>query len=122
MNTPTGKTKSQGWEIGIRRTMPIGIDKAWELLMTSPGLDYWLGAGVEPPFKNGEKYTTEEHTVGEIRSFVEGSLIRLTWQPQDWCFRSTLQIRLLPAAKGTTISIHHEKLHSGDQREAMRLH
>ncbi len=39
MKTPTGKTKSQGWEIGVRRTLPIQIDMAWELLMTSPGLD-----------------------------------------------------------------------------------
>jgi uncharacterized protein YndB with AHSA1/START domain len=122
MNTPTGKTKGQGWEIGVRRTMPIEISTAWELLMTPPGLEYWLGTGVEPPFKKGAQYMTEEHTVGEIRSFAEGSLIRLTWQPQNWNFQSTLQIRLLPAAKGTTISIHHEKLQNTEQREAMRLH
>ncbi len=120
MNTPTGKTRSQGWEIGVRCTLPIGADAAWELLMTSPGLDCWLGSGVEPPFKKGKQYTTEEKTSGEIRSFTEGSLIRLTWQPHDWSFHSTLQIRVVPAVKGTTISIHHEKLQTAEQREAMR--
>lgn len=32
--TPVGKTKTQGWEFGIRRTFPITPEQAWELLMT----------------------------------------------------------------------------------------
>ena len=120
--TPVGKTKTQGWEIGVRRTFPVGTDKAWELLMTQPGLGYWLGHGVEPRFKKGDTYETKEKTTGDIRSFSEGSTIRLTWQPSKWDFASTLQIRVAPAKKGATISIHHEKLENGDQREAMRTH
>jgi uncharacterized protein YndB with AHSA1/START domain len=120
--TPVGKTKSQGWEIGVRRTFPVGTDKAWELLTTQPGLGYWLGRGVEPPFKKGYSYTTKEKTTGDIRSYSEGSLIRLTWQPSKWDFASTLQIQVAPAKKGATISIHHEKLENGEQREKMREH
>ena len=120
--TPTGKTKSQGWEIGVRRTFPIGAGRAWLLLTTQPGLGLWLGQGIESGFKKGLNYQTGAGTTGEIRSYAEGSLIRLTWQPRDWDFASTLQIRVLPAKTGTTISIHHERLQNGDQREAMRLH
>ena len=120
--TPVGKTKSQGWEIGVRRTFPIGAGQAWLLLTTQPGLGLWLGQGIESGFKKGLNYQTDEGTTGEIRSYTEGSLIRLTWQPRDWDFASTLQIRVLPAKTGTTISIHHERLQNGDQREAMRLH
>lgn len=119
--TPVGKTKTQGWEIGVRRTFPINVDEAWELLMTSPGLDYWLG-DVEINFKKGVRYETQDGTEGEIRSYTEGSLIRMTWQPPQWDFASTLQIRVIAAKKGATISIHHEKLEDGDQREKMRHH
>jgi uncharacterized protein YndB with AHSA1/START domain len=119
---PVGKTKGQGWEIGVRRTFPVGTDKAWEMLMTQPGLGYWLGHGVEPTFKKGDTYETKEKTTGDIRSYSEGNMIRLTWQPSKWDFASTLQIRVLPAKKGATISIHHEKLENGDQREQMRTH
>jgi uncharacterized protein YndB with AHSA1/START domain len=120
--TPVGKTKDQGWEIGVRRTFPITPQKAWKVLMAQPGLGCWLGHGITSSFKKGDTYQTDEGTVGEIRSYNEGMHIRLTWQPSDWAFFSTLQIRVTPAKTGTTISVHHERLENGDQREAMRLH
>lgn len=121
--TPVGKTKTQGWEIGVRRTFPVGSGKLWELLTTQPGLGYWLGQGIEVAgFKKGYAYKTKENTTGDIRSFEAGSLIRMTWQPADWDFNSTLQIRVIPAKKGTTLSIHHERLKNGKQREQMRTH
>ena len=119
---PVGKTKTQGWEIGVRRTFPIGTDKAWKLLMTQPGLGLWLGKGVEPGFKKGDSYETADGTGGEIRSYSEGSLIRMTWQPRGQPMPSTLQIRVMPAKTGATISIHHEKLENGETRKAMRDH
>lgn len=121
-NIPVGKTKTQGWEIGVRHTFPIGTDKAWQMLMTQPGLGYWLGHGVEPKFKTGDLYKTDEETVGQIRSYNHGSLIRMTWQPRDWDFFSTIQIRVIPAKTGATISFHHEKLQDGEQRQAMHEH
>jgi uncharacterized protein YndB with AHSA1/START domain len=120
--TPVGKTKTQGWELGVRRTLPIGTGRAWELLMTQPGLGHWLGHGVEPSFKKGDTFKTKEKTTGEIRSYEQGSLIRLRWQPSKWDFASTVQIRVTPAKRGATISFHHEKLENGDQREQMRTH
>lgn len=116
-----GKTKSQGWEIGVRRTFAISTHHAWELLTTQPGLGYWLGQGVSN-FQKGASYQTDAATTGEIRSYNEGSLIRLTWQPCDWNFSSTVQLRVLPAKKGATISIHHEKLDDGERRAKMQRH
>lgn len=121
--TTVGKTKGQGWEIGVRKTFPVGTGQLWEALTTQPGLGYWLGTGVEAAdFKKGDTYTTTEGTTGDIRSYEAGSLIRLTWQPIDLDAPSTLQIRVFPAKKGSTLSIHHEKLQDGEQREAMRQH
>lgn len=121
-HTPVGKTKGQGWEIGVRRTLPISPEKAWELLVTQPGMGYWLGHGVKLDFKKGETYKTDEETTGEIRSYNEGSLIRMVWQPKDWNEPSTLQLRVNPAKSGATISFHHEKLENSEQREKMRAH
>ncbi len=119
---PVGKTKGQGWEIGVRQTFPVGTGRLWEVLTTQPGLGYWLGSGVAAEFRKGDTYKTAEGATGDIRSFEAGSLIRLTWQPKDWDFASTLQIRIIAAKKGSTLSIHHEKLQNAEQREAMRLH
>jgi len=121
-STPVGKTKGQGWEIGVRKTFPVGARELWEALTTQPGLGYWLGTCVDTDFHKGDTYKTTEGTTGDIRSFEVGSLIRMTWQPPDSEAKSTLQIRVLAAKKGSTLSIHHEKLHDADQREAMRLH
>ncbi len=119
---PVGKTKGQGWEIGVRKSFPVGTGQLWDALTTQPGLGYWLGTGMNADFKKGDAYKTAEGTTGDIRSFEAGSLIRLTWQPKDWDFVSTLQIRVISAKKGSTLSIHHEKLQDGHQREAMRQH
>ncbi|MBI5931723.1 MAG: SRPBCC domain-containing protein [Chloroflexi bacterium] len=122
MMMPIGKTKGQGWEIGVRRTLPIGTNVAWELLMTQPGLGLWLGNGVTPDFKKGDTFKTAENTKGEIRGYDEGRMIRMRWQPEGWDFATTLQIRVLPAKRGATISFHHEKLANGEQREQMQRH
>ncbi|MDX1995493.1 MAG: SRPBCC domain-containing protein [bacterium] len=118
--TPVGKTRSQGWETGVRRTFPLRPARAWALLTRQPGLGYWLGTGVEFPLQKGDTFTTVEGTKGEIRSYSQGELIRMRWQPPEWDFESTLQIRVLPAKTGATISFHHELLQNADQREAMR--
>ena len=117
---PVGLTQDQGWQIGVRRTFAISTHHVRHLLTTQPGLGYWLGTGVEPPFRKGMTYATAEGTTGDIRSYSEGSLIRLRWQPPGWAFETTLQIRVQPAKTGATISFHHERLESADQREQMR--
>ena len=118
-STPVGKTETQGWEIGVRRTLPVSAEKAWKLLTTQPGLGYWLGTGVDAHFEKGDSFTTAEGTSGEIRSYNEGNLIRMRWQPPEWDFESTLQIRVMPAKTGATITFHHERMRNGEQRAAM---
>lgn len=119
---PIGKTRTQGWEIGVRRTFPINPQIAWNLLMTQPGLGFWLGHPVDPHFAKGATITTAEGLTGEIRGYTIGSLIRLTWQPPGADHPSTLQIRVLPARTGTTISFHHERLDDAAHRQTMQQH
>lgn len=57
-----------------------------------------------------------------IRSYTEGSLLRMRWQPPEWDFVSVLQIRVQPAKTGATLSFHHEKMENGEQRITMQKH
>ena len=37
------QTKDAGFQIGVRKTLPISIDKAWDFLFSDEGLEIWLG-------------------------------------------------------------------------------
>ncbi|MCA9909392.1 MAG: SRPBCC domain-containing protein [Anaerolineae bacterium] len=118
-SNPIGKTKSQGWEIGVRRTLPVTLGKAWSMILTALGVAQ-VDTG-ELVYKKGIAFETADETRVEIVSYEEGSLMRMRWQPRGWDVSSTLQIRVLPTKTGSTISVHHEQLQDADQREAMRL-
>jgi len=114
---PVGQTESQGWQIGVRRTLPVSEAQAWKMIMSALGLSW--DENPELQYKRGVTLETADGTQVEVRSYEYGSLIRMKWQPREWDFKSTLQIRVLPAKTGTTISIHHEWLKNAKQREMM---
>jgi hypothetical protein len=95
--SPTGQTADGTWEVGVRRTLPLDPETAWTVLRTL--LD-------------------DEHVRG-VRSETPGRVVRATYQPPEWEHPSTLQLRVLPAATGSTLAIHHERLPSADAREAL---
>jgi uncharacterized protein YndB with AHSA1/START domain len=121
---PTGRTKDAGWEIGVSKTLPIRIDRLWELLTGADGLRLWLGTIDRLPTSVGDAYETAEGTVGEIRSYHERYRVRLTWRPKDWDHDTTLQLTVTQAsdAADTRIGIHQERLADGDEREQQRTH
>lgn len=119
---PVGKTKEQGWEIGVRRTFPVTSEQAWELMVTQPGISLWLGDDPDLKFEKGAIFHTTDGTTGQIVGFKEGSLLRLRWQPQHWAEPSTLQLRIIPAGEKATISIHHERLVDEACRQQMKHH
>lgn len=120
--TPTGKTKSQGWEFRLRRTLPLSIEAGWEAVLAAIGvpgdIQYPLGDGPQ----KGDTFETADGTHAEIRSYEPFTLIRMKWQPAAWENNSTLQIRVMQARTGTTISIHHEWLADAAQRATMKQH
>ncbi|MFC0680423.1 SRPBCC domain-containing protein [Lysobacter korlensis] len=118
--TPTGLTKDAGWELGVRRTVPLPSQDVWDYLI-GPGRRRWLGHA-ELGTNTGDRYTTADGVEGEIRGFTEGQKLRITWRPTDWRHDSTLQISVRPAASGTTIGIHQERLADAAERERMLTH
>lgn len=121
-NSPVGKTKDAGWQIGVSRTVAAELDEVWDYLTSSEGLAIWLGEGLTTPLEVGQQYRTADDVCGEIRSLRHHDRVRLTWQPADRQDHATVQIAVTTAASGCTIRFHTERLHDSDERERMRAH
>ena len=115
-----GKTARAGYEIGVRRTLPFSEEQLWALLLSPEGLRTWLGGPTE--IAEGTPFTLANGTSGQINVYKPWSHIRLTWQPAGGATPSTLQVRVRPATRGTTVSFHHEQLGGAAEREAMKEH
>lgn len=118
----TGETADAGYEIGVQKTLPLPVQKAWELITSPEGLKIWLGNAPRLSLVMGHNFRTPDGTTGQIRVVREDRHIRLTWCPQDWKYATTLQVRLTPREDKTVIGFHHEKLAGGREREMMQRH
>jgi uncharacterized protein YndB with AHSA1/START domain len=119
-NRQTGQTKDTGWQIGVRRTLPIRHEKAWALITSPEGLKIWLGAGSDVSLSEGGTYQLPDGAQGEVRVWKKNSHLRITWQPKGWPRSSTIQVRTIPKEERTTIAFHQEHLPGPDERQARR--
>ena len=116
----TGKTKDAGYQVGIRRTLPVDVDEAWRLVTSPAGMRAWLGDGAEIELEPGSEYTLADGSGGIVRVVRPGSHLRLTWICDGWPRPSTIQVRVIPAARGTTIALHQEHLPHAAARQQRR--
>lgn len=120
---PVGLTAAAGFQVGVRRTLPITQEEAWRLLISPEGLSLWLGEVETLALARGTAFATREGNHGELRVVKPMHQLRMSWQRAGWSVPSTLQIRLLPTKQGgTTISFHQEKLKDLYAREQMKAH
>ncbi|MEC0371009.1 SRPBCC domain-containing protein [Paenibacillus chibensis] len=118
---PVGKTAAAGFQIGVRRTLALSAQEAWDLLVSDEGMRYWIGEVNGFKITPGQTFASSEGTTGELRIVKPLEQLRMKWQRAGWKEPSTLQIRILPAAQGrTTISFHQEKLEDMQARETMK--
>ncbi|WP_179233050.1 SRPBCC family protein [Paenibacillus rigui] len=119
----TGQTQSAGFQIGVRRTLPITREQAWAYVTSADGIRQWLGEGAELHFEPKYRYRTGSGAEGEVRVVKPQQQLRLTWQKPGWAKPSTIQIRLIENGSGkTTVSFHQENLADATAREAMKQH
>lgn len=118
--TEVGKTADAGYQVGVRRTLPCSEERLWRLLLSPAGLETWLGGPAE--IAEGVRFRLDNGTTGEIRVYRPGSHIRLGWRPAGWGAPSTLQVRVMAARRGTTLSFHQEHLAGAAERAAMKAH
>ena len=115
-----GQTKNGSFQIGVRRTLPISGEQAWNFLISKEGQRIWLGEDYPLTLAEGEPYTTPGGAKGIVRVINPEVNLRLSWQPSEWAQASTIQIRTIPRGSGTTISFHQEGLPDAAARASMR--
>jgi len=118
-NKMTGKTKDVGFQFGIRKTIPVLTEKAWNFLFSENGLKIWLG-NLKSELESKKEFETENGITGLLRVFKPNSHIRLNWKSKTWENMSTVQIRVIGNENKTTIAIHQEKLLNSEQRNEMK--
>jgi uncharacterized protein YndB with AHSA1/START domain len=118
----TGQTADAGFQIGVQKTLPIPVQRAWEIITSPEGIKVWLGDAPDIQLKVGYKYRMADGVSGEIRSVKSGERIRLTWHPQGRVQPATLQVTLTASGNKTSLRFHHEKLADGKEREKMQKH
>ncbi|WP_188067447.1 SRPBCC family protein [Brevibacillus brevis] len=122
-NKIVGQTAATGFQVGVRRTMPITPEQAWAFLTSSEGAKLWLGHVSNLTFSEGETFTSSDGISGQFRVVKPFRQFRLKWSMKDWEKPSTLQIRLISDKPDrTTISFHQENLVHENTREQMKLH
>ena len=119
---PIGLTKHTGFQVGARRTLPVSLQEAWDLVTSQKGIRAWLGGSPKASLLPGETYRLRDGTIGSVRLVSPGSHLRITWHPSGWERPSLIQVRVIRAATGTTISFHQEHLPDTRSREQRRAH
>ncbi|RIX46528.1 SRPBCC domain-containing protein [Paenibacillus nanensis] len=122
-NKLVGLTASTGYQVGVRRTLPISPVQAWAYLTSTEGLKLWIGSLNPLTFSEGEAFCSAEGITGQFRVVKPYQQLRLRWQKKEWKKPATLQIRLLSKNPDkTTISFHQENLDHPATREQMKQH
>jgi uncharacterized protein YdhG (YjbR/CyaY superfamily)/uncharacterized protein YndB with AHSA1/START domain len=120
-----GETATTGFQVGVVRTLPFEAQEMWRRVATQA--ERWLGAGAKLTLEPGAGYEVPKRrgapgVHGEVRVVKPGQRIRMTWQPDGWSKPATLQLTLVPKARGVSFHVHMEKLPDAKAREAMREH
>jgi uncharacterized protein YndB with AHSA1/START domain len=122
MDKPVGLTKDAGWQVGLRRTIPISVEVIWRLITSTEGIQIWLGSGEPFELAKGVKYQLEDGTHGEVRVVSPLSHFRITRFPPDPAYlrASTIQIRVLQNKEKTNLVFHEEHLPSQEARRSRK--
>ena len=91
------------------------LDFVWQALVDDPSALLGVPLRLEP----GACCEGTEGSEVRVRSLTPRVVTRLAWREPGWERSSTLQLRVLPAATGTTVSIAHEGL--PDEEARLRL-
>ncbi|MBL0742950.1 SRPBCC domain-containing protein [Chryseolinea lacunae] len=116
----TGQTAASGFQIGVRRALPLTKDAAWDFLISPEAMKIWLGKAIAPD--DTKPRTVKKGLRAELVVFTPGSHLRLRWHPDKWISPSTLQVRVVAGAKSSTLSFHHDGLPDEAAREEMKAH
>jgi activator of HSP90 ATPase len=117
-----GKTRDAGWQIGLRRTLSCPADQIWDWMLSSSGVEHWLGSGAQLKWKKGMNFKLKDGTTGELRVYKPGSHFRITRHPADYPRPSTIQVRVVQRGEKTLLAFHEEHLPDENERRRRKTH
>ena len=116
-----GLTRDVGYQVGVRRTLPLSLEQSWRLVTSSEGIELWLGEIVEGGLEVGTEYLLASGVRGELRVLKWKSHLRLTWKPEFWARASTIQVRVISKGVKSTIAFHQEHMPDSVAREERKI-
>jgi hypothetical protein len=115
-----GSTSDGGFQAGSRRTYEVDPEEAWSFLVSPRGNELITGRETALGPDGPEASWAGQPIAYEVTTFSPGSHFRMKWRPAAWESPSTLQLRVIRAARGgTTIAFHQEGLADSAAREEM---
>lgn len=118
-----GLTNDGTYQLGIRRTLPVDIQTLWRKLVSAEGMELFTGiAEAAEADAIGLRRLADDGLQTELAVFAQGSHLRMRWRRPGWKNDSTLQIRVLRAVRGTTLSVHQEGLSDAAMRAELLTH
>jgi uncharacterized protein YndB with AHSA1/START domain len=115
-----GQTADAGFQVGVRRTFPLPLEQTWDALTSPDAMTLWLGAA-DAVLAPGAAYGGAG-VAGEIRVVKPRDRVRFT-RTEGSGAASTVQIALTATGPAkTSLTFHHEKLSSSEERNAIREH
>ena len=117
-----GLPRDPGWQVGVRKTLAIAPEDAWEFLLSEKIVRIWLGAKFENTLQAGSVFFLDDGTQINITVFNPGSYLSLLYQPRDYPQPTFLQVCLIPSGENTTFAFHQEFLPDREARQERKFH
>lgn len=115
-----GLTQDSGWQVGVRKTLPIALKDAWDFLLSDNIVRLWLGAAQDVRFEQGAEFNLKDGTHIRITVVRPGSHLRLQFQPIDYSQPAIIQVRLIASGQSTVFAFHQERLPDWEARQARK--
>lgn len=104
----TGRSRDAGWQLSVRRTLPLRADDAWDRLHEA-WLPEWTGAD-RVPLLVGAPVRRDDVHIGRVIGCHVGRRLRLRWAPEGITHETVLQATVLESGDGTALALHQEQL------------
>jgi hypothetical protein len=117
-----GLTENSGWQVGVRKTLPINPAKAWEFLLSSEMVNLWLGVLPDVQFQRGARFHLEDGTDVKITVLKPNSHLRMRFQPVNYTQPTLIQVRVIPSGENTVFAFHQEQLPDREARQERKYY
>lgn len=114
MSSPTeagieGAEAAPGKGVYATRSLPVPLERVWQVLTTTAGAEALLGSGAAIGGK-GEPWHSADGTHGVVRSYHPFEQIRVSWHASDDDPPGVVDLHLSRDGEGTRLEVQHARL------------